>query len=278
VLPKYDPNLIAGGMLRINTPIEHYPELGLYVKREDLSCPPPGPPFSKARGVYAWVKKQESELIGVLDTVHSQGGHAVARACQILGKFCLNFYPEFKYQPGPKEPQLRARELGAKLFGLPAGRSAILYHAAKKQTESHGGIIIPNALKLTESVEETAKEVPSEAFDTVIIPASSGTIAAGVIRGFVEKFPRKAGLPRFVVHLGYSRSTKEVRKYLGDASECSAAETAEIIDEGYAYKDVARSGPTPPWACNEFYDLKSFRWYMANRERFSGKVLFWLIG
>jgi hypothetical protein len=277
-LPKYDPNLIAGGMLRINTPIEHYPEFSLYAKREDLSCPPPGPQFSKARGVYAWVKKQESELIGVLDTVHSQGGHAVARACQILKKKALVFYPEFKYSPGCKEPQRRAVELGAELYPLPAGRSAVLYHQAKKVTLERGGTMVPNALKLTESVEETAKEVPSETFDTVIIPASSGTIAAGVIRGFVEKFPRKAGLPRFVVHLGYSRSTREVRKYLGDASECSAAETAEIIDEGYAYKDVARSGPTPPWACNAHYDLKTFRWYMVNRERFSGRVLFWNIG
>lgn len=273
-MPRLDPNVVAGGMLRINTPIEHYPEFGLYVKREDLSCPPPGPPFSKARGVYAWVKKQESELIGVLDTVHSQGGHAVARACQILKKKALVFYPEFKYTPGCKEPQRRAVELGAELYPLPAGRSAILYHQAKKITQERGGTMIPNALKLTESVEETAKEVSGEYFDHVIIPCSSGTIAAGVLLGFATS--QLTRVPKFTLHLGYSRPEKALRNYVTQMSDVHWDVT--VIDEGYAYKDVARPGPTPPWPCSPWYDLKTFRWYVRNRERFSGKVLFWNIG
>src|SRR5262245_58591009 len=103
-------------MLRSGTPVEHWPEYGLYVKREDLACPPPGPPFSKTRGVYAHVKSRREEVIGVLDTYHSQAGHAVARACEILGKQCWNFYPEFKHEPGPREPQYRAFKLGAELY------------------------------------------------------------------------------------------------------------------------------------------------------------------
>jgi hypothetical protein len=87
----------AGGMLRGRTPVEdHRAAYGLWVKREDLSCPPPGPPFSKARGVYARVASRPEGVIAVLDTRHSQAGWAVARACQVLGKECVNFYPEFK--------------------------------------------------------------------------------------------------------------------------------------------------------------------------------------
>src|SRR5688572_5000579 len=172
-------------MLREGTPLEDYrEEYGLWVKREDKACPPPGPPFSKTRGVYARVASRPEDLMGVLDTAHSQAGWAVARACQILGKRCVNYYPEFKHEPGPREAQVRARDLGAELVGLPAGRSAILFHEARKRTEALGGYIMPNALKLDESVTETAKEVPDQDFDAVIIPISSGTIAAGVIRGF----------------------------------------------------------------------------------------------
>lgn len=273
--PKVRPigTIIAGGMLRTNTPIVDYvKEFGFCVKREDLSCPPPGPPFSKTRGVYSRVASRPEKLIGVLDTYHSQAGHAVARACQVLGKQCLNFYPEFKHEPGPRSPQLRAMDLGAELSPLKAGRSAILFHAARKETEARGGYMMPNALKLEESVTETARECPRKHdFSVVVIPSSSGTIAAGVIKGMGRT-------ARYIVHLGYSRSHEEVLRYLRDKSGVPEAEI-ELIDEGYGYKDQARPGPTPPWPCNPYYDLKAFRWWMREgKDRTRGNALFWNIG
>lgn len=262
--------IICNGMLRENTPVEHHPEYGLWVKREDLSCPSPGPHFSKSRGVYARIASRPENIIGCLDTYHSQGGHATARACQILGKYCTVFYPEFKYEPGPRDSQLRAAALGAKLVGLPAGRSAILFHAAKKQIESQGGYMLPNALKLAESVAETAKEVPQEHFDWVLIPASSGTIAAGVIRGCGSR-------TKYLIHLGYSRSSEQVIRYLHEMSGVASAKII-LVDEGYAYKDKAKPGEIPPWPCNEYYDLKAFHWWLANRGMYKGKTLLWNIG
>ncbi len=277
--------IIAGGMLRAGTPVEDFTsECGLWVKREDLACVRPGPQFSKTRGVYARIASRPEELVGVLDTFHSQAGHAVARACQVLGKKCLNFYPEYKGTPGPRDPQRAARSLGADLFPLPAGRSCILYHAARKEIEQRGGYMMPNALKLSESVDETAREVPLDFEEWkdvgdgprpawVILPASSGTIAAGVVKGF-------GATTDFIVHLGYSRSEKEVRRYIEDASGVvGIGERLIVIDEKYSYKDVARSGPTPPWPCNEYYDLKAFRWWMSvDQDSYGGDVLFWNIG
>lgn len=273
--------ITAGGMLREGTPIEDYrAEYGLWVKREDRSCLPPGPAFSKARGVYARVASRPETIIGALDTYHSQAGHAVARACQVLGKTCLNFYPEFKYEPGPREPQLRAQALGAELIPLKAGRSAILYHAARKETERRGGYMMPNSLKLDESVTETAREVPvGFAFAEgnvpawVLIPASSGTIAAGVIQGFGD-------VTDFIVHLGYSRSHDEVRRYIEAASGVKGiGARLVLVDEGYAYKDQAKPGPSPPWPCNAYYDLKAFRWWFREgAEQHGGDCLLWNIG
>lgn len=265
--------IIAQGMLRENTPVEDYTrQYGLFVKREDLSCLKPGPPFSKARGVYARVKSRPEKLIGVLDTSHSQAGHAVARACQILGKECVNFYPKYKADTELREPQLRAKELGARLVDLPAGRSCILYHAARKQIEALNGYIMPNALKLDESVTETAKECDKSLKPSlVIIPASSGTIAAGVIKGFGVG-------PKYLVHLGYSRSINEVERYLREQSGVSKADI-QLVDEGYAYNNTARQGETPPWPCNVYYDLKAFRWWIRNQQSFNGmKTIFWNIG
>lgn len=267
-------------MLRSHTPIEdHTKEFGLFVKREDLSCKPPGPPFSKTRGVYARVKSRPEKIIGVLDTYHSQAGHAVARACQLLGKECWNFYPVYKREGTLKRnghklrpPQVNSQDLGAKMKPLQAGRSCILFHAAKKATEAAGGYMMPNALKLEESVVETAKEVPEEYYDRVIIPSSSGTIAKGVIEGFCSKLDRPM---EFIIHLGYSRSHDQVLKYV--CGDWDIADEVIIVDEGYNYKDTARPGETPPWPCNPYYDLKAFRWYLENRFT-RGKTLFWNIG
>lgn len=284
-IPSLPGRIVAGGMLREGTPVDDYrTEYGLWVKREDLACPPPGPPFSKTRGVYAHLKSRPERIIGVLDTFHSQAGHAVARACQILNKHCVNFYPVYKRelddndppQHELRKPQLSSQSLGAELVGLPAGRSCILFHQARKQTEQRGGYMMPNALKLNESVTETAKEVPAGGwYDQVILPSSSATIAAGVIRGFAERGQHRE--TTFIVHLGYSRSHDEVRRYVAEKSGW-AEPRLEIVDEGYAYKDKARPGETPPWPCNEYYDLKAFRWWLENRSRYAGDTLFWNVG
>lgn len=282
-MPLINSNLKPTSIVVANTPIEDYvKEYGLWIKREDLSCPLPGPPFSKARGVFKRVASRPEKIIGALDTVHSKAGWAVARACQVLGKKCINYYPVRKAewddndppQHELREPQIRSRRLGAELIALAAGRSAILYHKAKKDCLARGGYMMPNALKLDESVEETANEVPQLWYDTVVIPASSGTIAAGVIKGFSDFLE---DLPKFVIHLGYSRSEEEVRSYLTKMSGVHGLDL-DVIDERYAYKDKAKKGLTPPWPCNEYYDLKAFRWWIENRSKYPGKTLFWNIG
>lgn len=294
----------------VGTPLQWEHNSGLLVKREDLSCPHPGPPFSKMRGVFAHVKKRFDEgvrVFGALDTSHSQAGHAVATACAALGAKCITFYPVRKAHiwgdasiegiegwrfrgliPQPEylgDPQTRAHELGADLWGLPAGRSAILYHQAKKLTVELGGYMMPNALKLEEMVEETAAEVVKtfemadrEQYDYMrsnpwLISISSGTIAAGVAKGLEQMFREP---PPIIAHMGYERSRDAVRKYIYQVGGLSQTKLS-LISERYGYSDPARDGPTPSWPCNKFYDLKAYRWWMANR-REDQRATLWNIG
>lgn len=286
-------------MLNNNTPVENYlRDYGLLVKREDLSCPPPGPPFSKTRGVYAHIKNRPEHFIGVLDTYHSQAGHAVAHACSVLGKECVNYYPVRKSEQGsPLKPQqYAAADLGAYMEPLPAGRSAILFHQAKKDLAEcyTDGYMMPNALKLPEMVSETA----SEAYDTwkriqhgaqygiypepqtVLIAISSGTIAAGVMKGISERCERSGGpKPRFILHQGYDRPEQATADYISKMMGVDApAASFTLINEGYSYGDVASAGVTPPWPCNQYYDLKAFRWWLAEGRETYGEALLWNIG
>lgn len=308
-------------LLNIATPLEDYrSRYGLVVKREDLSCPPPGPPFSKMRGVIAHMQARYNEgvrLFGALDTSHSQAGHAVALGARELGVQCLNFFPVYKADGRPisegvpkswltgvsdldhvdlphiklRDPQLRSNELGAELIALKAGRSAILFHQAKRVTLERGGYMMPNALKLPEMVQETADEVirtfehaSREEFDflrsaTWLIAISSGTIAAGVIRGLREMLPDSA--PPVIAHMGYSRPRDAARRYIFEKAGIKGEQRLTLIDEQYNYADKAKPGETPPWPCNEFYDLKAFRWWLRNRDKapFVGQqAVLWNIG
>jgi Pyridoxal-phosphate dependent enzyme len=262
-----------------NTPLIYHERDALFVKHEECSCPG-GPNFSKTRGVWAHVSKRNEHSIGVLDTHHSQGGWAVARACKLLGKQCVNFYAQRIGEYGsPMKPQQQASaDLGAHMLPLKAGRSAVLYHAAKKwlHNSDYVGYMMPNALKLTESVEETAKEllrtvIPQD-ISHIIVPSSSATIAAGVASGL--------GLQpvKVIVHLGYSRSEAAVRRYIDQMAGTGASDRVIIVDEGYEYKDPARAGPDPEWPCNEFYDLKAYRWWMDKGRQLYPNALLWNVG
>lgn len=297
-----------------NTPVELWsipgrPARVIAVKREDLCSPLPGPSFSKIRGVMAHIATRPEPVIGVLDTYHSKAGWAVAYCCRVLGKRCVNFWPRYKKDDGPgwylpRKPQQMARELGAQPVALTAGRSAVLYHAAKKSLRDAYGdeaYLMPNALKLPESVTETAAEV-WRTLDTtalltagaqacwvknVVISVSSGTIAAGVLRGFAThpRFRVDGGepLPTFVLHAGYSRSRKAVFDYLakaGGPAITRALDRAACVDEGYQYKDAYK--PTTdeqraPFPCNPYYDAKAWGWMMTKGQMLND-VLFWNVG
>jgi hypothetical protein len=271
------------------TPVQDYlSNFGLLVKREDLSCLPPGPPFSKTRGVFSHIKARPEMVIGVLDTYHSQAGHAVAEACKLLGKRAVNFYPLRKADRNREDyawqlQQCMAYDLGAEITPLQAGRSAILYHQAKKllQEKYPGAYMMPNALKLPEMITETAAEVlytlasiPLPKHMPVVIAASSGTIAAGVIKGFRDAgdFERE-----FIIHQGYDRSEAAIYKYIEKMAQTSAIRI-KFINEGYSYGDVAKPGPDPLWPCNVYYDLKAFRWWMREGRAKYREALFWNIG
>jgi hypothetical protein len=264
-------------MVITDTPVEWYPDLGLFVKREDLCCPG-GPNFSKTRGVFAHIQDRREKVIGVLDTVHSQGGWAVARACKELHRKCMLYYPVRKGdEKQPLKPQQKkAKDLGATLVKLPAGRSFMLYHRARASLRTNA-YMMPNALKLPESVVETAREVertkiPST-IGAILVPASSATIAAGVCLGLQGRNYRG----KIVVHLGYSRPHHAVLGYMKKMTGLKLL-NVEIVDENYTYADVARPGMVAPFASNEYYDLKTFRWWCdVGRQEYTTALL-WNIG
>lgn len=279
-------------MLVNDTPIETYYVHGIpvLVKREDLCCPFPGPSFSKMRGVYAHMRSRPEQVIGVLDTFHSKAGWAVSYCARELGKQVVNFWPRFKADPAEglaRDQQRYAEALGATLVDLPAGRSSVLYHQAKKLLNgSPDSYMMPNALKLPESVAENAAEatrsaalLPAEG--TLVISISSGTVASGVVRGLALAKVLKNYMVKF--HMGYSRPPLAAENYILESSQIRAGEVPEhqwqFIDEGYGYKDAAPAMDYP-FPCNPHYDAKAWHWLsqLENLKTLKTPIVFWNIG
>lgn len=276
-----------------NTPVLDY-SLGsrtILVKREDLCSPDPGPGFSKTRGVYAHILARPEPVIGVLDTLHSKAGWCVSQLGTALGKKVVNYWPRFKADPRegfPREQQRHSAAFGSDMVDLTAGRSAILYHRARKHLlENYGpnAYLMPNALKLPESVSENAAEfertkrqLPAGPFH-LIISISSGTVAAGILRGIGA-----AGMNDRVqvwLHSGYDRPEGAVRGYVSEKSQrtLDGMREVNIIHEGYSYADRAPADASAPFPCNPYYDLKAWYWLGKNLDRFDDRpIVFWNIG
>lgn len=279
------------------TPWEQYDVQGrtVYVKREDLSCPAPGPSFSKLRGVAKFLARECGErkepVVGVMDTRHSKAGWGAAYVCRELGVRCIDFYPVLKADNGQLRPnQVQAQSLGAELhpmgpFQNKAGRltqypSYILYGMAKKWLESEYGpeaVMLPNALKLEESIEETYLECRDHTPDylrsgTWLFSISSGTIAAGAIR-WLGRFDNVIYL-----HQGYSRKSHAVHEYVIKAAGLTPVGAMVQVDEGYSYGDEVDNTDIP-FPCNEYYDAKAWRWMVNNIHEFDREPLvFWNVG
>jgi len=272
-------------MLIDNTPVIVYPvgspARPVWVKREDLCSPYPGPQFSKIRGVLAHLRNRPEQYIGVLDTKHSKAGWAVSYVCRALGKTAVNYWPRYVAEKvgALRTAQQQAAQLGAQMVELKAGRSAILYHHARKHLQYNypNSYLMPNALKLPESVTENAAEAVRTRpglpdIKTVVISISSGTVAAGVMKGLGSDY-------HYILHLGYDRSEDAARQYMERVSDLDLLYYKhEFVNEKYSYADAAPKGAYAPFPCNAFYDLKAWAWLNDNIEALKQPVLFWNVG
>jgi hypothetical protein len=81
---------------------------------------------------------------------------------------------------------------------------------------------------------------------------------------------------KLVLHLGFSRSEKGLRRYVNSFLFGQPGFVVDVVDEGYAYADAVVSPVGFP--CNAFYDLKAWKWLAENIGTLPGPVLFWNIG
>ena len=269
----------------VSTPVEKHKvrDQTILVKREDLSCLLPGPPFSKVRGLFSHLKKLKDRgvrTIGYTETSISMAGWGVAWASKELGLETVIFDPQYVQTPGVLAYHRQQwKKFGAKIEPIKAGMARVNYNISKKILKEKYGdnaVLLPLGLPLEESIEETAKEFErvQEHFSTLVVNVGSGTICAGLIKGMKEGIiygimGRKGDKRRKEFSI-LRKSGKLIGGLLGDSIEF------HLIDLGYEYTDTEYY--ECPFPCNPYYDRKAWKWLVDNIDILKRPVLFWNIG
>jgi len=269
------------------TPIERYEVKGqmVYVKRDDLAAPYPGPPFSKVRGlmpVLERMKKEGKEAAGYTETSVSMAGWGVAWGCALLGLRAIIFDPQYKETP-PLLAYHRQRweEFGAEIRPIKAGMARVNWNISRNRLAKEFGDkadLLPLGLQFPETITATEEEarltvqasVPD--FRSVVVNIGSGTIAAGLGRVFKD-----ATIYGVMGRTGdRSRKLSVISKKGGLIVGGFMGQDFQLVDPGWEYSE--RSEADCPFPCHPWYDLKAWQWLVEHIEALEPPVLFWNIG
>ncbi len=263
-----------------NTPVEEYNIGGqdIFVKRDDLflaSHQPLVPALAKLRGTKVVLQRMKEEgitKIACYDTRISKSGQGVAFLCQELGLHCAVGFPKLKAQTELNEPQKKAKEMGAEVWAVQAGRTAPCYAAFKRKALLEGYTVLPLGITFKETAQEVAKIAEKETgkFETIVVSAGTGTIATGIALG------AKAEVLAVSCGMSIYRQINRVR-ILCAALGREYPSNLMFIQTNYDYYEALDTSscpfPTSPW-----YDMKAYVWMLEHFKRLKESVLFWNIG
>lgn len=270
----------------LTTPVEQY-RIGkqqVWVKREDLATPPPGPPFSKVRGLVPTLIRLKAEgytHIGYVETSVSMAGWGVAWACAELGLTSVIFDPQYKTTPELLDHHRRQwAKFNAITIPQQAGMAKVNWNIARKllAEKYERSYLLPLGLPFPETIDAAAAEIKaclattSVRFSTIIVNVGSGTVCAGLLRGVSGQ--------KVIGVMGRTgdmqRKVEVIRKKSGMMLGGMWGVDFSIVDPGWEYTQPCER--PVPFPCHRYYDAKAWAWLEDNIEKLIHPILFWNIG
>ncbi len=263
----------------------------ILVKREDLACLLPGPPFAKVRGLYPVLQKLKTEGIktfGYMDTSISMAGWGLSYFCKEMGLKSVIFYPVYK--DGERHNQnfqfKKWKEFGAEIIPLEKpNRLMINWYRAKKNLKEKypDSEMLPQGLPFKETVKNVSDELKKDRdifqnVKTIVLCIGSGTMLAGMLKGLysIDSAAEIYGI--MVAPKSLKKMRDKVFKMAGafDSGFFAFKGKVNIIDAGFEYTDKEMF--ECPFPANPYYDRKAWKWMIENINKIKHPALFWNIG
>jgi len=264
----------------------------ILVKREDLACPPPGPPFAKVRGLLPVLKAHQArgtKVIGYMETTVSMAGWGISYFCQQLGKKADIFKPIYKDEKAKHEQifqEEKWREFNAVVIRLEKpNRLIINWYRARKilHNKYKHSVMLVQGLPFSETVDEIAQQVSRhkkviQNVKSVVTCIGSGTMTAGIMKGLdqIDCSVKVYGI--IVAQKSLQRMDRKIHCMAGLnlGGFFAAKPKTRLIDAGYIYTQKEQC--KCPFPCSEYYDRKAWKWLVDNIDNIEHPVLFWNIG
>jgi len=275
--------------MRFADPIVETHKLGgrnVYVVREDLSSPWPGPNFSKVRGVYSYLARLRAAgvcRVASVDTSISRCGWGVSYVCQELGMTHYNVCAERRQI---KFYQRMSRALGGKLVRVHGSSSTRMYYQARRELAGVRGLLwLPNGLSLLDTLVEhrqvIARMDKGLLSGTVVVCVSSGTICAGIAYGMgcAGATGTLVGVMSSSFKGRFDKVTGLVRAAARSEGRDAGAVLLRMLDAHFEYSKAARiSSGTVPFPCDVYLDRKAWLWLGVHAHELREPITFWNIG
>ena len=291
-------------LLQIGTKIGQYQidKIPYFVKREDLACPSPGPPFAKVRGLYPYLlnlKNNGTTVVGYMDTAISMAGWGVSYFAERLGMQAVLFYPQYKdgHKFNQKYYIRKWEKFNAIIIPLEhPTQHQININRAKKYFKSvyPEGVWLPNGLKFEETIQGVAQESYSAMQkiqpSSIICSVGSGVMLAGVLLGIYHAKCKIKQIIGVLAHremniakkmgdvlcMGDFEQDKHRKLFTISPTITNITDNIQIVSSEYLYHEQAQT--RAPFPCNPYYDLKAFEYLQKNITKLAKPILFWNIG
>lgn len=261
-------------------PIEQHQVTGrtVFVVRDDLCCPFPGPNNSKMRGLEPLLDEVEErgfKHVVSVNTKISRLGWGISWMCGLRG--LQHHDVTFRLKPETFFQRM-SRAHSGDLIKVAAAPVKIAAKFAKVYLGDIDAFWLPMGLRSPSTFgvyEQLLSQLPELLWGgTVILSCSSGTIASALIESlWALKLPKTKVYGILPGPFPRRRSSM-----IGMLKErmCAEDATFAVVDAHYQYH--AECLTDTPFPCDRFLDRKAWAWLTTNIQLLPDPVTFWNIG
>lgn len=265
-----------------DTPLEEYKIKGrsVWVKRDDLMGDTINlPPWGKMAAIYRLVDKyvDKSKPLTHLSVDGSWSGWTLAAVCEDLGIEFYYSYPDSKKISKELINMVKEKYPSCKFNPIRPNMMSIMYNSLKKQSKEVGWQMLPYAFNHDFYMDYLSDRIqPYTNFKNLIVSSGSGVSLSGLAKGYfreeLKEFWPQTDKTIYTTCVSSEGSIKKTlnKNGLGQLP-------IKVRKSEYDFDDRL-DGYEAPFQCNQFWDIKQWKWLEENIDSIKGDILFWNIG
>lgn len=267
-----------------DTPLEVYELNGrkIHVKRDDLMGDDVYlPPWGKIGAVYRLAEKyiDKSKPLTHLSVDGSWTAWVLGAICEDLGIEFYASYPDSKKISQEYLHYIKEMYPSTKLNPIRPNMMKIMYNSLRKDANENGWQMLPYAFDhefYRQYLEDRIQ--PYAHFDNLVVSSGSGVTLTGLVRGFYREEMKSFFTPNIEKKVWTTcvSSESSILKMM-KKSGIPPHFPIDVRKSEYDFNDRIE-GYDAPFPCNQFWDIKQWKWLEDNIDKLEGSILFWNLG